>query len=372
MKKFKSLIIVFALFMPAILMALEIDEKLTVRLLRLSRSKKTVLLNRGLEDGLVVGDHAKFYLTSGVIARGVVAKASPSRSVWSIYRIVDSAQLVGDRVMGIKISTPLKLTDDSSRAFRGNQYATLQDNLAIPLERGADDLESQLSEEDRNDLISLGGNPPPPTYTYYNAGVDTSRTFEFYGLAHFSSLNTASSDETSASAGSTSNIDFTVGVEKYFAQKNTWLESVSIFAMIHKTTKEVTAVSGGKTSLDGLEYGMGINYHFWESPLTYGKVIGYATASFGAGEVTDTIETVDDSGVSTNTPLSGESSFVSFGGGFKYYVQNGFGLRILFDYYRRGETYAVQREDSNGTLQDLEFTKTLTGPRIQFGLGYRF
>lgn len=368
----RILLLITFFILPYVASALEVDEKLTIRLLRLSRSKKTVLVNRGLEDGLVVGDHAKFFLTSGVIARGVVAKASPSRSVWSVYRFVDPNQLQQDRVMSIKISTPLKLTDDNSRAFKGNQYASLKDNLAIPLERGADDLESQLSEEDRNDLISLGGNPPPPTYTYYNAGVDTGRTVELFGMAHLSSLNTSSSDETSASAGTTTNINFSLGIEKYFAQKNSWLSQMSIFFMFHKHTKEVTAVSGGKTSLDGLEYGLGLNYHFWESPLTYGKVIGYVSGSFGVGDVSDTIETVDSSGTSTLNELAGESTFVSIGGGFKYYVQNGFGARLFIDYYRRGETYAVAQDDGSGNIKNLDFTKTLTGPRIQFGMSYRF
>jgi len=31
-------------------------------ILKVSNSKKTVLINRGAEDGLVVGDHAKFSL----------------------------------------------------------------------------------------------------------------------------------------------------------------------------------------------------------------------------------------------------------------------------------------------------------------------
>lgn len=369
----KLLLLTLTLLLPGLALSLEVDEKLTVRLLRLSRSKKTVLLNRGLEDGLVVGDHAKFFLTSGVIARGVVAKASPSRSVWSVYRFVDPNQMIADRVMSIKISTPLKLTEDSSRAFKGNQYASIKDNLAIPLEKGADDLDSQLSEEDRNDLVSLGGNPPPPTYTYYNAGVDTSRTIELFGLTHFSSLNTASSDETGASAGTTSSIDFSLGVEKYFAQKNSWLAQFSMFFFLHKFTKEVTAVRGGKTNLDGLEYGLGLNYHFWESPLTYGKVIGYVSGSFGVGDVSDAIESVDtSSGETSNEELSGEATFVSVGGGFKYYIQNGFGARVFIDYYRRGETYAIQQDDGSGNVENLEFTKTLTGPRIQFGLSYRF
>ena len=51
-------------------LALELDEKLTTRLLKVSKSKKTILLNRGLEDGLVVGDHASHYRYGGTGSGG--------------------------------------------------------------------------------------------------------------------------------------------------------------------------------------------------------------------------------------------------------------------------------------------------------------
>ena len=86
--------------------ALDIDEKLTLRLLKLSKTRKTILINRGIEDGLAVGDHAKFYLTTGLIARGVVVKTSPARSVWSLYRIIDPNFLFKEKVMNLKIATP--------------------------------------------------------------------------------------------------------------------------------------------------------------------------------------------------------------------------------------------------------------------------
>jgi hypothetical protein len=351
--------------------ALEVDEKLTVRMLRLSKSKKTALLNRGLEDGLVVGDHAKFYLTSGVIARGVVVKASPTRSVWSVYRFVAPDQLVEDRVLGIKISTPVKLTEDASKAFRGNQYANIRENLAIPLEKGADDIDSQLSEEDRTELMNLGGNPPPPVYTSNNMGVDTSKTIEVFGLAHFSSLSTSAENSSGTSAGSNSTIDFSLGVEKYFAQTNSWLSAISLYAYFHKITKEVSGIQGSATSLDALEYGLGLSYHFWASPLAYGRPIGYVTASFGVGDATDTGEIISGTELA-DSQLDGESTFASVGFGIKYNIQNGFGGRVLIDYYRRGESYSVTVEDTSGNESDQTFEKVVSGPRMQLGLSYRF
>ena len=65
----RQVIFLFIFLFSSTLFALEVDEKLTLRFLRASSSKKTILINRGLEDGFAEGDHAKFYIDSGVIAR---------------------------------------------------------------------------------------------------------------------------------------------------------------------------------------------------------------------------------------------------------------------------------------------------------------
>src|SRR6476469_843304 len=90
--------------------SLEVAEKLTVRILKTSESRKTVMLNRGTEDGLVEGDHARFLVTAGIVARAVCVKVAPTRSVWSIYRLVNADFLVNDSVMTIKITPPVKIT----------------------------------------------------------------------------------------------------------------------------------------------------------------------------------------------------------------------------------------------------------------------
>ena len=106
----------YLFFVPKVF-ALELDEKLTMRILSVSQSKKTILINRGIEDGLVVGDHAKLFLTTGVVGRAVTIKVSPTRSIWSVYRLVNPQFIVSDRVLNLKIASPLKLTEDSSKAL---------------------------------------------------------------------------------------------------------------------------------------------------------------------------------------------------------------------------------------------------------------
>ena len=66
----KSLKIIIACLFISSSYALEIDEKLTLRIVKTSDTKKTVLINRGQEDGLAKGDHAKFYLSVGCRTRG--------------------------------------------------------------------------------------------------------------------------------------------------------------------------------------------------------------------------------------------------------------------------------------------------------------
>lgn len=373
----KYLLLISILFSQGVL-ALDIDEKLTIRLLRLSRSKKTALVNRGLEDGLVTGDHAKFYLTSGVIARGVVVKASPSRSVWSIYRFVNPAELIPDRVMGVKIATPVKLTEDKTKAFTGYQYSSLREDLSIPLKKSQEDLNSHLSEDERRDLMQLGGSPPPPVYSKETLGVDARRTLEVWGIMHFTSFSTSisggSEESTTNTGGKNTAIDFSLGIEKYFAERSGFLADLSFFGIIHKITTAL-ASSASSSSFDSLEYGVGVNWHFLAHPLSYGKLIGHLQGSGGVGSVTDsfTSPSSDGSEESSSDTIKGESNFLSLGVGFKYYLRNGFGGRFLLDYYRRAEAYKVTIEnESTKETEEVEISKTIAGPRMMFGLSYRW
>ena len=96
--------------------ALDMDETLTFRILKLSKTKKTLLINRGTDDGLEVENHAKFYLTStGVVARAVVRKVSPTRSVWAIYRLINESEINTGRVLQLKSVSAVKLSKDPTK-----------------------------------------------------------------------------------------------------------------------------------------------------------------------------------------------------------------------------------------------------------------
>tara|TARA_R110000868_G_scaffold38661_3_gene135084 strand:+ start:3024 stop:4166 length:1143 start_codon:yes stop_codon:yes gene_type:complete len=364
-------------------MALEIDEKLTVRLLRLSVSRKTILLNRGLEDGLVVGDHAKFYLTTGVVARGVVQKVSPTRSIWSVYRVVDSDVLRSDQVLNLKISPPVKLTDDPSQSFI-SQATKLDEETGIPLADGANDIVgADLSSEEAGEFatVAVGDNAPRsapsdfPTETPMNtsgevvvrsgSGLSPTRTLEAFGMVHFNSLSTSSDlGEEGSTTGSDSSVDFSLGVEKYFNRSSGFLRDISLFGYVHSASNASSSAQGTEVSSSVFEYGAGLNYHFLAAPLSYHAMIGYVGVAMGIGTTEDTI--TDTTGAAAEpATLSGSANFFSLGGGIKYYLPNGFGMRAYLDYYRRGESYVIEDEEG-------EYTKVVSGPRIQLGLSYRF
>ena len=157
------------------------DEKLTIRVLGLSSSKKTLLANRGLEDGLVVGDHAKFFLTTGVVARGVIVKASPSRSIWSVYRIIDGTQVSKDKIMNIKISSALKLTEDSSRAILADDMSS---SIPVMSKGRSTDRMANISSDDKDELDSMIDTQQPS----FSSG-SSKKTLEVFGVLSLNSLS---------------------------------------------------------------------------------------------------------------------------------------------------------------------------------------
>lgn len=141
----------FLFFITINAFALQVDEKLTLRVLKVSESGKTILINRGVEDGLVKGDHAKFFMTIGVVARGVMIKGSPTRSVWSVYRIVNADEIKQDKVMKLKITPAVKITMDKSKSIVKDDIPSIAKSdprdLGIPLAEGADDLQEELNQQ---------------------------------------------------------------------------------------------------------------------------------------------------------------------------------------------------------------------------------
>ena len=126
---FASFIFLFTLSVQA----LGGDKRLVVRLLGISSSKKTILINKGREEGIKIGDHAKFSNPeNGYFARGTVSRVSPTRSVWSLYRIIKPEALVENTVITLKTASEVKLTRDESKALGilANSFEKVDDPTA--------------------------------------------------------------------------------------------------------------------------------------------------------------------------------------------------------------------------------------------------
>lgn len=338
-------------------LSLEIDEKLTIRILGLSGTKKTLLANRGLEDGLVVGDHAKLFLTTGVIARGVVIKASPGRSIWSVYRIIDADKITTDKVVNIKISSPVKLTEDPSRAIRADDMSG-----TIPvMSRGGRMSEPlpEVSVEERSELEGMMDDQQSPVVV---GSTSANKTLEVFSVLSLNSLSGSYEQGETSGDSAVGNVDFSLGAEKYFSTRGSFLENISLFALISKRTSQ-SGLEVSTTS-DWTEYGVGANWHFYNAPLSNNRPIGYVTVAGGVG--TATMETEVSSTSSTPVdPLSGTSNFLLVGVGGKYYLRNGFGARVTLDYFSSGSTFEFDDSDENLTL-------SLSGIRFRVGMSYRF
>jgi hypothetical protein len=75
------------------------------------------MINKGKEQGLRMDMHAKLSMPSGIVARGVVVKVSPSRSVWSLYRIWKKDKLEKSLAILFKVSEAVRLTGDETKAL---------------------------------------------------------------------------------------------------------------------------------------------------------------------------------------------------------------------------------------------------------------
>ncbi|MAW07926.1 MAG: hypothetical protein CME61_06555 [Halobacteriovoraceae bacterium] len=356
----KRLFIIIFLLLNFKAYGLEVDEKLTLKILDTSSTKKTLLVNRGLEDGLVKGDHAKFFNETGVFARAVLVKVSPSRSVWSVYQLIKPDEITKSLVANLKVSTPVKVTADKTKMLT---VENTPESSLVPLAPEAyDDPNNQLTGQEQKDLAALeDANIVEPM-----EGVFSDRDLEWYSLIQFDSTSSSSDLASNGTAtGSNSIFNLTFGLEKYFSTQENWLKNTSIQIFGVYSAKETSALEGSQSSLTNVEGGIGFNYHFMAPANSFGRLISFANFSFGFGTSQDafTVKTISDT---TNTILyEGSSNFFSFGYGLKYFTFGGFGFKALAEYMRRGETYNLETED-------VPFSKQVSGPRLQVGISYRW
>ncbi len=361
--------------------ALEIDEKLTLRILKVSETKKTILINRGIEDGLNVGDHAKFFLTTGVIARGVVVKVSPVRSVWSIYRLVSPENITQDRVLNLKISSAVKVTDDPTKALNTNPDdeeidPATPETLSIPVDetyvapapskvktrKGDVDAEkddmSALEDEESPAPSKIEAKTMKAKYTAYGQ-----HQWELMGGLNLQSMGISNTGK-SSSSGNMNHINLLMEMERYFLSRTSWYYDLSLVGLVNYQSFGITNVDGHKLTNTSLDVGLGMHWHVFEQQHVTNKPIWFALLYFGLSFTNDSSELNVAATKVPSTSLTGGGSFFSVGAGMKYNLTNYWGMRLLADVYRRQEVYAM----SDGS----ESTKTMLGPRVYFGISYRF
>lgn len=380
-------IFVCFLFVSFSSFALDIDEKLTLRFLKVSSSKKTILINRGAEDGLVVGNHAKFFTTSGVIARGVVEKVSPSRSIWSLYRIIDVNEITDGKVLNLKIGTPVKISEDSSKSLNQEPVPSGSDNFSeqdqsqaqinAPITEAnkttsGSDTSAEVDSFEEDNVDTAASTKPGPVVSVQDAkSVDmpvgqSEKQWELWGNVSANMLSGTATNlnpvaVTSSTAASSSSLDLSIGVERYFFNSSDFLKDISVTGFFRKRTAKYgydVQVSENLT-----EYGAGIRYHFNQSSRLTNAIVPFALLDGGIGSIVlqNTITTATTT--TADTPLSGTSRFFALGGGAKYILANGLGFKSIVDYYSTSESYVFAA--SSGT-------RVVSGLRLQVGLSYRF
>jgi len=357
----KMLISVLFLVFSFQALALEIDEKLTVRIIGVSESRKTLLINRGIEDGLAVGDHAKFFVSVGVVSRGVVVKASPTRSVWALYRLVNKDFIREEQVLKLKITPAVRITKDESKMLvkddsRVNIAKDPRD-LGIPLAEGADDIGVlDQRKSSMNDSFS------------FDASTVNLRTKnrEVFGMFNYSSQTETTSPSTGGDDFSqdVTNLYLKIGGEWYFEDESKWYSRTSFSVHFGLNRRAVMAHEGSTVREEGSEFGFGISFHPKAMPSKIHKLIPYLNYTLTLGSVNSTYSSGYTTGVATEESLDASVFAHSIGFGGKYYTTQGIGARLEINYYLRGDAFA---ENEAGT----SWVKTRSGPRILFGLSYR-
>lgn len=359
MRFFLSVILLFSFSA----FALEVDEKLTVRVLRTSETRKTIMVNRGTEDGLVEGDHAKFIVTAGIVARAVCVKVSPTRSVWSVYRLVNADFIVNDSVMTIKISPAVKVTKDETQSLvqedTPTKVSTDPTQLGIPLADGAQDINPAGEDSvSQTDLKSLEDDGPV---------IIPEKNIEVFGIMNIAGLTANSKTDSGADSfnNSQSSMHFGLGGELYAQKEREWYSHFSLQGMVNLMRQDSQAYNGAGVTNNLTEFAFGVNWHPTKLPSAVMEFIPYLHLEINVGSVKSTFKPGTDDPGGDEFDSNGSTQGFAAGFGYKFFTKRGFSARAILDYYMRTEKY---KED----FETNAFNKTVGGPRFMMGLGYRF
>ncbi len=338
--------------------ALEVDSKLTVRVLKTSKSKKTILVNKGRSDELKKGDHAKFFVSEGMVARAVLVEASKKRSVWSVYRVINGDLLNSNEIMNIKITPAVKLTDDPLAVVsRDSSFSdTIDDKVA--------DKDFQVY----SDLFDDGKVDESPAQQAVSQELQEldldigERRLEVGAIVGFQSFS-------SEVTGTPSNTDFsgTEFVNNILVNLEYYRDRTGIFGYFQYLQEALLSFDGAIADSSSFEFGGGMNFYLFADPHKANQLITYLTLGAGFGSLTDTFSGGELAPTAQNTVEVTGSTFALFGGiGMKYFLPNGFGMRFVVDVYRRQDSF-----DSDATITTSDWERVRFGPRLLVGISYR-
>ena len=362
--KIRSIVTLVFYFFSLDAFCLSVDEKLTARVLKVSDTQKTILINRGAEDGLQVGDHAKLFVTQGIVARGVVMKTSPSRSVWSLYSISDAQKIRSQSVLSLRITEEYKVSDDPTKMLAKDDKP---EGVMVT---------GSLEDYSKSEVEDLKREVPSSARYYQNLdtsedsrgsgrgtlGMRSTEVFGTFNYLNFSETEDNGFEGVEATQKDRSEMSFSLGVEKYFSERGSNLRNLSLIGQFDYSNTEEQEKSSDESPLTSntlLGASVGVNYHLYNDPFEFEKIILFVSGHFGLGIISSSTE-----GSSSDSSSDGGYNALSFGGGLKYYTEEGLGLRGQLDFYTRNEN----------TTTDLgnEVIKKKSGPRIKFGMSYRF
>lgn len=351
----------FMIFFSFSALALEVDEKLTVRVIKATETKKTLLVNRGIEDGIAENDHAKFMVTAGIVARAVCVQVSPTRSIWSVYRLVNQDLIANDTVMTLKIVPAVKITKDESKAIVQEDTPDKTGTpaaLGIPLAEGAEDLD-QAASTSTEDLKALQDEEPE---------TNVEKNIEIFSFLNLSGLSANTKEETGSPSfsGSQSNSHLGIGGEFYPRKERSWYSSFSLAVSLAQVQQDNQSFNGATTKNNLTEYSLGANWHPTKLPSAVYTFIPYVSLNMYLGSIKSSYDPGSESNGGQSFSSTGTTNGYSVGFGYKFYSPKGFGVRAIIDYYARAEKY-----QADNIAQD-KFSKTLSGPRFMVGLSYRF
>lgn len=351
----------FLMLLPALSYSLEIDEKLTLRIIKLSESKKTILTNRGAEDGLIVGDQAKFIDQTGVIARGVVEKVSPTRSVWSIYSVVNPSELVPEKVLNIKITDPLKLTGDETKDLSEKDLA-VETPTEVPKMDPSAPIKEVKKEEKSSKEVIIRNLDTKQDAKGQGRSLNERSTYELVGGFNFNSQDYSVDMGSGTSDNSITQLALSLSVEKYFQTTQGFWRNFSLLAGIdwQSYSYDENSAREGSVPDDLLGLGLGMNYHLFKDPFVANGLIPFVGLGFGFGSRTFNI-------IDQGKAYLQDADLFSFyiGIGAKYFTESGWGFRASLDYTSRSMT---GNTEINGVMPDI----TSSGPRFWLGMSYRF